>query len=188
MQEGQVGDVTTLLRAVSHGLPGAADRLFALVYDELRGLARGCANGHGVRGEPTTLVNEAYLRLFGRGEPNWENRRHFFFAASRAMRDILVDRVRRETAQKRGGGDRTLSLPEDIPAAAQPVDLLALNEALTRLETSHPEAAHVVTLRFFGGLTREQIARVMGISESAVWREWEFAKAWLHAELRPDPS
>lgn len=174
------GDVTAVLREIQDGLPGAPDRLMALVYAELKKIAhnRLASRSKGLS-EVTTLVHEAYLRLFAGKDVAWENRHHFFFAASRAMRDILVDRARRDHAQKRGGGRPTLELNDEIPVLSRAADLLAIHEALERLERIHPENARIVMLMFFAGLTRDEVAGVTGRSPSAVWREWNFAKAWL---------
>lgn len=193
MADEQIGDVTVLLRAVREGLPGAADRLMALVYERLKQIARNRVGAVGPCDlEPTTLVHEAYLKMFGKDEPSWENRHHFFWAAARAMRDILVDRARRQAAYKRGGGRRHVQINDDIPQVSGAEDLLALNEAIRRLEAAHPDTARIVILRFFAGLTREQIVEITGLTATAVWREWSFAKAWLLDELEgrnpPGPS
>jgi RNA polymerase sigma factor (TIGR02999 family) len=185
MTEDRAGDVTVLLKAVKEGLPGAPDRLMSLVYDELKHIAwnRAASAGTGSM-EPTTLVHEAYLRMFAKADPAWENRHHFFWAAARAMRDILVERARRQGAEKRGGQRRRIELDDDLPQVTEAEDLLALTGAIRRLEAFHPDSAHLVILRFFAGLTREQVAEVTGMSASAVWRDWSFAKAWLLAELQ----
>jgi RNA polymerase sigma factor (TIGR02999 family) len=174
------GDVTSLLREVRQGTPGAADRLMARVYDELRHLAKNRVRGRDAV-EPTVLVHEAYIKLFGKADAHYENRHHFFWAAAQAMRDILVDDVRRARAAKRGGGKYAVELGDAAgpDAADDPVDLLALDEAIKRLERVHPKAAQVVILRFFAGLSREETAAGLGMSEAAVWREWQFAKVWL---------
>lgn len=176
------GTITILLHEVKAGTPGAADRLMAMVYEQLKHLARNRATSGGTM-DPTTLAHEAYLRLFGKGEQSWENRHHFFWAAARAMRDILVERSRQELAAKRGGGKRIISLDADIPDVSDPADMLAINDALKLFEVMHPLAARLVMLRFFAGLTREEVAEVSGLSEAAVWREWVFAKAWLLVEI-----
>lgn len=181
MSDDAVGEITTLLQAVRNGDPGASDRLISLVYTKLRQIARNRVGSDDL--EPTALVHEAYLKLFGKGEPAWENRNHFFWAAARAMRDIMIDRARRRAALRRGGAARTTSLDDDLPCTSQAQDLLALDEAIQRLEAAHPLAARIVVLRFFAGLTREQVSDILRLSETAVWREWNFAKAWLLAEL-----
>lgn len=181
MPDEHVGDVTQHLRAVAMGQAGAADALMRLVYDELRILARGRMTGRWGPGalQPTALVHETYLRLFGKEFPNWENRRHFFWAAARAMRDILVENARYHAARKRGGGQRPADIDLEGAAISESEDYLALDEAIERLHEKYPDAAKVVMLRFFSGLTREETAEVMGISPAAVWRDWCFAKAWL---------
>lgn len=186
--EGDADDVTALLRAVREGVPGAADRLMSAVYRELRKIASRRVGGSGL--EPTTLVHEAYLRMFGTSETPYQNRHHFFWAAARAMRDILVERAREASALKRGGGRTRMEL-QDRPCStseAEAAELISLDQALRRLETVHPQPAKVVMLRFFVGLTREEIAEQMDLSPSAVWREWNFARAWLHAEMDGDNS
>lgn len=180
MSEGMAGEITLLLQAAKTGQPGAVDRLFSRVYDELRKIASNRINAIGNwAAAPTTVVNEVYLRLFKKVNPSWEDRRHFFWAASRAMRDILVERARRDQAVRHGGGKKRLELHEDMAATSGAPDLMDLNEALNQLEILHPIPYKVVDLKFFGGLNRDQIAEILDISPSAVWREWCFARAWL---------
>lgn len=186
MNDHPAGEVTVLLRALSAGQPGAADQLIALVYDELKRIARNRVSVAGkAHLEPTALVHESYVRLFSREEQTWENRHHFYWAAARAMRDVLVEAARSQQAAKRGGGQRHVDLGDDVPAAAETdaEDLLALNDALRALEAVHPETARLVMLRFFAGLTRDQISELSDLSPAAVWREWNFAKAWLLEKL-----
>jgi RNA polymerase sigma factor (TIGR02999 family) len=178
------GEITVLLQAAKAGQPGALDRLFSLVYDELRKIAKNRVDANNQwASEPTTLVHEAYLRLVKRDQTSWVDRHHFFWAAARAMRDILVERARRECAAKRGGGRNRIELNEDMVFGTEAPDLIDLNEALLRLEAVHPRSAEVVALQFFAGLNREQIAEILNISPSAVWREWSFARAWLLSQL-----
>jgi RNA polymerase sigma factor (TIGR02999 family) len=157
-----------------------------LVYEELRGVAAHRLARQGREGtlQPTALVNEVWLRLMGERSPHWENRRHFFAAAARAMRDILVERARAATAAKRGGGRARVQL-DDTELASQdhPEQLLALDEALEKLEQASGEAAQVVMLRFFAGLTVNEAAAALQISPSSVDRHWAWAKAWLHREV-----
>jgi RNA polymerase sigma factor (TIGR02999 family) len=183
-----VGDVTRVLEAMQSG-EATPDELIALVYAELRRVADHQLShekpGHTL--EPTALVHEAYLRLLGGGEQSWENRRHFFAAAAEAMRRILVERAREKSAQKRGGRMsrrelRDHNMAEEAPAA----ELLAVNEALDRLAELDGQAASVVKLRYFGGLTIPEVAKVLGMSPRSADRLWAFAKAWLLKQLRDD--
>jgi RNA polymerase sigma factor (TIGR02999 family) len=183
-------DVTTLLRAWSHGDAEAADRLVPLVYEELRRQAarslRRERPEHTLR--PTALVHEAYLRLADQRDPAWQNRAQFFAVAAQAMRRILVDHARRRRAGKRGRSWRRVSLDEVAErgqAAIGPpdLDLLALEEALTELANLAPEKARLVELRFFGGLNLDDTAAVLGVSPSTVSRDWRLARAWLFRRL-----
>lgn len=175
-------ELTALLGEIRTGMPGAPDRLFERVYEELRAVASARV-GPGLGMDPTTLVHESYLRLFGRANPSWENRHHFFWAAARAMRDLMVERARRDGAIKRGGGRRREPFDDELCVASEGIDLVSLNEALEKLERTHEAASRIVFLRFFAGLTREQVAELLGLSPAAVWREWNFAKAWLLTEM-----
>lgn len=182
-----MSDVTQILAAVRDGDVAAAGRLFELVYAELRQVAAQKmareAAGHTL--QPTALVHEAWLRLGAEAQPHWQNRAHFFSAAAEAMRRILVDRARRKQAQRRGEGAEHVEL-EGIELAG-PVDdeqLLALNDALDRFAAVDAPKAELVKLRYFVGLTTEQAARVMNISEPTAKRWWAYAKAWLFSELR----
>ena len=161
------------------------DRLFSAAYEELRRLAAG-VRGSDPSGtlNPTSLVNEAYLRLVGRDGPGWECRAHFFNAAARAMRDIIVEQARRHGSLKRGGDRRRITFDEAaLCLNAHADDLLALDEALRRLEETDGTATQVVMLRYFGGLGFDETAAAMGLSRSTVLREWAFARAWLRAAL-----
>jgi len=176
--------LTAMLRQMAEGDPGAGDELLAAVYDQLRILARHrlLTNGASTL-QPTELVHEAWLKLGGGGEktPAWENRRHFFGAAARAMRNILVDHARRTGADKRGGGRATLELGSilDLAADPRPEIVLALDEALETFRSSFPEEAEVVMLRFFAGLSVAETAATLEISVRQMQRHWEFARAWL---------
>jgi RNA polymerase sigma-70 factor, ECF subfamily len=157
-----------------------------VIYGELRRLAasylRRERRDHTL--QPTALVNEAFLKLVDQRDVRWENRAHFFGIAAQMMRRILVDHARAHGASKRGAGERPLSLEEASIAAPTPdVNVIALDEALTRLATLDPQQSRVVELRFFGGLTVEETAEVLHISPATVGREWKVAKAWLYAEL-----
>ncbi len=186
MANQQTHDMTQLLSAAGGGDSDAAAELLPLVYAELRRLASAYLGRSppGQTLQPTALVHEAYLRLVGNIDPGWHGRGHFFGAAAQAMRQILVDRARAKASLKRGGGMRrvapaNLQAPLDAPAE----DLLALDEVLTRLEQEDPRKHQIVMLRFFAGLTAEQTAEVTGASLRTVERDWQFARAWLRAEL-----
>src|SRR5262245_42074938 len=182
------GNVTDILRAAQEGDPQAAARLLPLVYDELRKLAqaRMARLPPGQTLQPTALVHEAYLRLVGKGEVRLEGRRHFFFAAARAMRDILVEQARRKAGPQRGGDRRRVELPE-IAVAPVPEGVLAVHEALAELEKEDPLKAQLVHLRYFTGMSVRETAQVLGLSERTLHRHWRFVKAWLKGRLRgPD--
>ncbi len=179
--------VTRTLSAAATGDTGAARDLLVMVYDELRALARARMAGAeaGQTLQPTALVHEAYLRLVGDGDARFEGRRHFFFAAARAMRDIVVENARQKATLKRGGDRQRAPLLDDPPfeLAVRPDEVLALNDALDRLEREDEENARIVGLRFFVGLTNEQISEIMGLSLSTVERRWRFTRAWLASSL-----
>ena len=178
--------VTELLRRWNSGDREAMDRLMPIVYDELRRLAAGYLKGErpGHTLQPTALVHEAYLRLVRQDRVEWQNRAHFFGIAASMMRRVLVDHARRRQAEKRdaGGFRLTLQLGEAFEAARDP-ELLELDQALGRLERLDADQARVVELRFFGGLTVEETAVVLGISTATVQREWRTAKAFLRDEM-----
>lgn len=181
------GEVTRLLLAWNAGDRSALERLMPLVYDELRRLAelhfRRERVGHTL--QPTAVVHEAYFRLVDQTRVTWKNRGHFFAVASQAMRRILVDHARARAADKRGGGEKRVTL-QNVEAAAEPVeglDLLALDEALMRLKALDGGQAQIVELRFFGGLSIEETAEAIETSASSVKREFRSAKAWLYREL-----
>ncbi|MBS0263584.1 MAG: sigma-70 family RNA polymerase sigma factor [Planctomycetes bacterium] len=181
-----MSDVTRILDAIGSGEPGAVERLLPVVYDELRRLASVhlCQESPGQTLQATALVHEAYLRLVGAGEPHFETRGHFFTAAAEAMRRILIDRARSKGRQKRGGGARRLELNElDLASPPPNDDLLALDEALTRLEAEDRVKADLVKLRFFAGLSDAQAAAALGISRATAARYWAFARAWLFHEI-----
>jgi len=177
------GDITRLLAAASAGDRGALDRVFDLVYRELRAIAsRQMGSGETLR--TTALVHEVYLRM-ARGEAvSARDREHFFATASRAMRQILVDHARRRSAEKRGGGVRPEALDEGIiGAGAREDEVLAVDAALAHLEGLDPRLAKIVELRFYGGLSVEEAAEALGISERTVKRDWRKARAFLYREL-----
>lgn len=181
------GEVTLLLRAWSAGDTTALDRLFPLVYADLKSRARAAMRrergGHTL--EPTALVHEAYIKLAGRGDGlTWQSRAHFIAVAARAMREVLVDHARRRLARKRAGGISKVSIEEISPASApRSFDLLALDLALERLAALDDRQARLVELRLFGGLTIEESAAVLGVSPATVSREWRHAEAWLQRAL-----
>jgi RNA polymerase sigma factor (TIGR02999 family) len=182
-----MNEVTRILSAIEQGDPHAAGQLLPLVYDELRKLAaqRLAQEKPGQTLQATALVHEAYLRLVGASAGQWDNRHHFFAAAAEAMRRILVEQARRKRRVRHGGGLKRIDLDEACSLAQpQSDDLLALDEALTRLASLKPARADVVKLRFFAGLTMAEIARALGISQPTAERYWAFASAWLYAELK----
>lgn len=178
--------VTELLTEWRRGDQGALSEVISLVYDELRRMARRYLRGE--RPNPTlqsgTLVHEAYLRLVDQKDVHWQNRAHFFGVAAQLMRRILVDHARRRQAAKRGAGRAGLSLDLDaIIPGQRAVDLIAVDEALNDLARLDPRQSRVVELRFFGGLSIEEIAEVLGVSPATIKREWGIAKAWLHQAI-----
>jgi RNA polymerase sigma-70 factor (ECF subfamily) len=180
------GRVTELLLAAAGGKREGLDELVPLVYDDLRRVAaaqmRREAAGHSL--QPTALVHEVYLRLIDQRKVEWRSRVHFFGVAAGLMRRILVDHARARLAGKRGGGRQRLTLAGDEAAASpRTIDILALHEALERMAEFNPRQARIVELRYFGGLTIEDAAAVLGISDATLVREWTIAKAWLRAEL-----
>jgi RNA polymerase sigma-70 factor, ECF subfamily len=178
--------ITHLLLAWGQGDQAALDSLMPLVYSELRKVAashlRGQRPGHTL--QTTALVNEAYLRLIDASQIKWQDRAHFFAVAAHFMRRILVDFARSRNYQKRGGGAQQISLDEALAIAPEHgADLLALDEALTRLQTLNERQAQVVELRYFGGLSEEETAEALKVSVRTVRRDWNFARVWLHREL-----
>lgn len=185
--------ITHLLRDWQRGNPEALDRLVPLVYDELHLLAsrQAAREWRHDRPQTTLIVNEAYLKLFGQRNVDWQNRGQFFALAAQLMRRILVDHARRQRRQKRGGGAGAVELDEFVPAPEGPVDnvnAIDLDRALARLEAFDPDQARIVEMRFFGGLTVEETAAALGISPATVKREWALAKGWLHRELSADAA
>lgn len=179
--------VTQLLANWSRGDEAALIELTPLVYEDLRRLAQRHMEGerpdHTL--QTTALVNEAYLRLAGQTSPNWQNRAHFFAVAARAMRRILVNYAQSYRSQKRGGGALKVELDEAaLVSPGQSKEIIDLHEALERLATLDARKAEVVEMKYFGGLTYEEIAEVLKISAITARRDWEFARAWLYAELQ----
>jgi len=182
-----MSEVTLMLQAISRGDKQASEDLLPLVYEELRQLAtaRMAREVAGQTLQPTALVHEAWVRLVEGGSRTWENRAHFFCAASEAMRRILIDRARRKSRIKHGSGQKLLDIADLDVAAALPDDkILLMDEALERLKAEDPETAQVVTLKFFGGLTNEEIVEITGTSDSTVRRQWNYAKLWLYNCIR----
>jgi RNA polymerase sigma factor (TIGR02999 family) len=187
-----MSEVTRILSAIEQGDPQAAAQLLPLVYGELRKLAaQKLAQerpGPGQTLQATALVHEAYVRLIGSGDeadqPRWHNRRHFFAAAAEAMRRILIENARRKESRKHGGGWRHQNVDAEALVAPEPnLDLLALDAALQRLAEHDPVKAKLVELRYFGGLTGDQAAAVLGMSASSADRHWVYTRAWLRREL-----
>jgi RNA polymerase sigma-70 factor (ECF subfamily) len=179
-------EVTTLLRRASAGDSRAADELLPLVYDRLRALAADLMLRERVDHtlQPTALVHEAYLKLVDQTQACWQDRAHFFSVAAQALRRILVDHARGHARVKRGSGHTILQLDDGMVAAyEETVDLLSLDDALTRLTEQDKQRARVVELRFFGGLTIDEAAAVLDVSSRTVERQWRYARAWLYREL-----
>lgn len=187
MMEPPATDITTDLRAHAANDPSALGRILPRVYDELKRIARGRLGRE--RPEhtltPTDLVHEAFLELMPAGQVDWKDRAHFFAIASRAMRNVLADHAERRSALKRGGGGSAVTLDESGTAARQsPLDdLIAVSDALKKLEALDPRQARVVECRFFGGLSIDETAAALDIAPATVSRDWTFARAWLHREL-----
>ena len=181
-----MSDVTLDLEQIAQGNRDAEQRLYDTVFGELHRLAAAIMSrekpGHTL--QPTALINEAYLRLVGNRKLSWESRAHFYHAAARTMRRILIDHARQKKAHRRDGGERIdLEKIEAAAAVESKSDLIAIDEALERLAAMDARQAQVVELRFFAGLTVEETGEVMGISPSSVKREWAFARAWLESQL-----
>jgi len=182
----QPQDITEILRSWSGGDPEASERLFALVYDELRRLARSYLKreGSGHTLQPTALVNEAYLRLVDQTRVDWQNRSHFYGIAAQMMRRILIDYARAHATGKRGGVALRLSLEQvNISLEQDATDLIALDEALTKLANFDERKSRVVELLYFGGVEYKEAAEVLNVSEKTIQRDWQMAKMWLYREL-----
>ena len=184
-----MNDVTRILSKLQAGDREASEHLLPLVYEELRRLAaqRMASENAAITLQPTALVHEAYLRLVDQDDLAWDGRSHFFAAAAEAMRRILVDAARRRKSQKRGGDRQRFDLLED-DLVTFPIsdELLDLNQALVSLEDHDPQAASVVQLRMFSGMTTDEVALHLGVSVSTVKRNWAYARAWLAREIRSE--
>ena len=184
-----MNDVTHILSAIEQGDPRAAEQLLPLVYDELRKLAaqKLAQEKPGQTLQATALVHEAYLRLVGAQDPGWSSRGHFFAAAAEAMRRILVENARRKQRVKRGGGRARLPVENlEVAAPQESEELLALDEALTRLALADPQAAELVKLRYFAALPLKQAAEALGVAPRTADFLWAYAKAYLLKEMRGD--
>lgn len=191
MREELQHDVTEILHEWSGGDRDAPERLMPLVYDEMRRLARSFLarerDGHTF--QPTALVNEAYLRLVDQTRVNWQNRAHFYGIASSMMRRVLIDHARAHATEKRGGVAVHLSIDDvQVPVEKRAASFLALDEALEKLAQMDERKARIVEMRFFGGLSDEEIAEVLGVSSRTVLRDWKTARLWLYRELSQDFS
>ncbi len=180
-------DVTRILSAIEQGDPSAAEQLLPLVYNELRKLAaeKMAQEDPGQTLQPTALVHEVYVRLVDAEKArHWDSRGHFFAAAAQAMRRILVENARRKSRAKHGGGFERAEIEiANLPTRMEPDRLIALDEALEKLQQQDPVKAQLVTLRYFGGMTIEQASETLGISRVTAYRYWTFARAWLHQQI-----
>ena len=179
-------ELTVILQRMEQGDPHAANELLPLVYEELRKLAaqKMAHESPGQTLQATALVHEAWLRLGGDDQPEWQNRAHFFGAAAEAMRRILIDNARRKHAMRHGGGLERVNLEKlELAENMNDEQMLALDEALEKFAAHDPRKAGLVKLRFFAGLTNEEAARVLGVSEPTVKRDWAYARAWLYREI-----
>ena len=186
-------EVTQILKQLADGDKNAADALLPYVYEQLRSVARRRMNAersdHTL--QATALVHEAYARLVGNEELTWDSRGHFFIAAAEAMRRILIEHARSNAREKRGGRQRrrlSLSIADvaDLAATEKPEEIIALDDAIRRLQLQRPRVARIVELRFFAGLTVDETAQTLGVSPRTVDLDWAFARAWLYKELTDD--
>ena len=184
-----MSEVTHILEAVERGDPNSTDRLFSLVYDDLRRMAAGKMAREPANQtlQATVLVHEAWLRLSREQEVHWQNRGHFFAAAAEAMRRILIERARKKRRPKHGGDLQRVEVEKLELADSTPDEkVLLVNEALERLQRDEPEKARVVVMKFFGGLTNREVAEALNVTERTVERHWAFAKAWLFDSIRQE--
>jgi RNA polymerase sigma factor (TIGR02999 family) len=183
--------VTQILHDWSEGDRSAPERLMPLVYDEMRRIARSFISrerpGHTL--QPTALANEAYLRLVGQHSVSWQSRAHFYSVAASMMRRVLINHARARATEKRGGAAVRLSLEDvDVPAEERAAGVVAVDEALERLSQFSERGSKIVEMRFFGGMSDEEIAEVLGVSTRTVLRDWKAARLWLFRELSQNPS
>jgi RNA polymerase sigma factor (TIGR02999 family) len=182
-----MSDITMILQAIGRGESRASEELMPLVYEELRRIAaaRMAQEQAGHTLQPTALVHEAWLQLVGAGERSWQNRAHFFGAAADAMRRILIDNARRKSRLKHGGNQARVDIVGlEIEGATPDEDALRINDALEKLEQEDPEQARIVVMKFFGGMTNEEVAENLGVSERTVYRQWVCAKGRLSRWIR----
>ena len=182
-------EITVILNRIGQGDQQAAEQLLVLVYDELRKLAAAkmARESAGQTLQATALVHEAWLRLGGGQQPDWQNRAHFFAAAAEAMRRILIDRARSRRALRHGGGMACVNIDDiELAAAGSDDELLAVHEALDRLAVHDARKAELVKLRYFSGLTLEEAADVLGVAVPTAKRDWAYARAWLFREIAPE--
>jgi RNA polymerase sigma-70 factor (ECF subfamily) len=186
MNENQISEITRILREWNNGDGDAKERLIPFVYDELKRQARRLMSKERINHtlQPTALVHEAFLRLSEQTGIDWKDRSHFYGIASRLMRQILIDYARLHATSKRGGDSVHFSIDSvQIPVAESAGSLLILNEALERLESLDEKQAQIVEMRFFGGMSNQEIAEALNVSERTVMREWQAARLWLYREL-----
>lgn len=184
-----MSDVTRILDSIGQGDPKAAEKLLPVVYQELRRLAavKLARESPGHTLQPTALVHEAWLKMAGQQNRTWQDKNHFFAAAAEAMRRILVDNARRKKAQRHGGGLQKVELDTAEAASAADEHVLAVHEALEEFAKREPQKAELVKLRYFVGMTIEEAAAVLGISEGTAKRHWAYARAWLYEEITGHP-
>ena len=182
-----MSEITQLLQAVGRGEAHASEELLPLVYNDLRRHAavQMSREAAGQTLQPTALLHEAWLRVVGHGQPQWQNRAHFFGAAAEAMRRILIESARRKSRLKRGGDQVRVDIDQVELAATSPDEkILLIDDALERLKAQDPEKARVVVMKFFGGRTNQEVAESLAVTERTVERHWAYAKAWLFQSIR----